>query len=67
MQKQIEESNIAQWVSEHPKYARVIRHPKNKWFFGAVIPPRNSKEDEVWNHLVKKMHNPESDKLTGSR
>lgn len=60
-----QENNIAHWVSEYPKYVHFIRHPGNAWFFGAVVPPKNSKEDDVWNHLVKKLQKPGSETPIG--
>lgn len=46
-------SNIAQWVSEFPRYSHVINDPTVRWMFAKQPPPADPTEvpPDLWSHL----------------
>jgi hypothetical protein len=49
-----QKSNIAQWVSEFPRYSHVITDPSVMFIF-ANDPPPNDTEGDQWNGLAHEL------------
>lgn len=58
-----EESNIAQWVSEFPRHATLIRTGLRR-ICSTAPPTRDPELDSAWKELVARL-DPESGKSTG--
>jgi hypothetical protein len=50
-------SNIAQWVSEFPRYSHVITDPTMLCFFSKEPPPNDTTEvsHDLWDSLTEQM------------
>lgn len=50
-------SNIAQWVSEFPRYSHVINDPTLRWMFAKQPPPADTTEvsQDLWNYLSEEL------------
>jgi hypothetical protein len=58
-------NHLSHWLSEYPRFHKVINHPWFAWTFAAHPPPRE--DNNEWTDLITRLDDLEFESSTGEK